>query len=343
MPEPFDVVIVPDFSGPQAGIFEQRTLLFLASWIVNAGNAVNFPLHVACIGEPPSTVKKLAEICNASVTVHEPLKISNSAYCNKLRGLEVTGKTEKVLLLDADIVVLADPSGLSDMNDCIAASPASWCRIPEEYWHKICQSLEILQSPSLVPTISQRFVITRPRTSAFPVKDFQTSIISYFNSGVIMVPWKYGLRDFWERNITRISGIFNETDIYWQEIKHFIDQIGLSTVISFYQKKECCFFQLPDAYNSQPLYLFAGALRAQDIKLFHAFHLFRKPSRITKQMTLYKYDLLRQYARLYRANRKRNKKIFNKKKAVFVVKEILNLDKKLRFVQKKAAGFLKEC
>ena len=49
-----DVVTVPDFSGQAARTFEARTLLFLASWMANAGKARSWPLHLACIGQPPA-------------------------------------------------------------------------------------------------------------------------------------------------------------------------------------------------------------------------------------------------------------------------------------------------
>ncbi|MCG8604246.1 hypothetical protein MJD09_04500, partial [bacterium] len=66
---------MPDFRPAKREVFEARTLYFLAAWIENAGLAKDFPLHLACIGRPPSTVRHLGDRCNASITVHEPLSI----------------------------------------------------------------------------------------------------------------------------------------------------------------------------------------------------------------------------------------------------------------------------
>ena len=51
-----DVVTVPDFQWPASELFEVRTRLFLGSWLENAGAAREWPLHLACIGEPPPSV-----------------------------------------------------------------------------------------------------------------------------------------------------------------------------------------------------------------------------------------------------------------------------------------------
>ena len=92
MTEPFDVVTVADFSGKSAHVFEARSLLFLASWLGNAGQARDYPLHLVCIGEPPDNVCKLARKAGARLTVHEPLAIGQVKTANKLRGLEVKGE-----------------------------------------------------------------------------------------------------------------------------------------------------------------------------------------------------------------------------------------------------------
>jgi len=56
-----DVVTVPEFSGQARHRFEAQSLFFLASWIECSGRAAGFPLHLACIGQPPASVTKLAE------------------------------------------------------------------------------------------------------------------------------------------------------------------------------------------------------------------------------------------------------------------------------------------
>ena len=152
----FDVVIVLDFAGKNACLFEIRTLFFLSFWIENAGQVRSFPLHIACIGEPPPSVRWLAAQCNALITIHQPIKAGSGQTMNKLRGLEITGLTDYMLLLDVDVLLLADPSGLVEIRDCIAAAPAIRPRVPERHWHRIYSALELeLPTERIASTISK--------------------------------------------------------------------------------------------------------------------------------------------------------------------------------------------
>ena len=79
----FDVVIVPDFSGKAKTTFEARTLYFLASWLECAGKSREFPLHLACIGEPPESVRALAKQCDARISLHAPMGEDVGVFANK--------------------------------------------------------------------------------------------------------------------------------------------------------------------------------------------------------------------------------------------------------------------
>src|SRR4051812_1748261 len=118
-----DVVIVPDFRGNSARIFEIRTLLFLGSWLEHTGGSRDWPVHVACIGKPPDSVVELARRCGARITQHDNLSTPRSRTLNKLRGLEITPRTEHLFLLDVDIIIQNDLSPLLDLRGSIAALP----------------------------------------------------------------------------------------------------------------------------------------------------------------------------------------------------------------------------
>ena len=136
-----DVVIVPDFQRARAAIFEARTLLFLASWMENAGDARRFPLHLACIGAPPQRVRRMAERCGASITIHEPVGADFRGMSNKLRGLEIEGRHDCVLLLDTDIVVLADLGPVAKLGRRLALAPVTRASLPFGHWETIYHAL----------------------------------------------------------------------------------------------------------------------------------------------------------------------------------------------------------
>lgn len=103
---PFDVVVVPDFIGPVARRFEIQTLSFLASWLEFGGGSRELPLHIAGIGEAPKSVRTLATRCGAEITEHAPLLFGG--FANKLRGFEARRRTDHILLLDSDVLVLSE-------------------------------------------------------------------------------------------------------------------------------------------------------------------------------------------------------------------------------------------
>jgi hypothetical protein len=130
---------VPDFSRDGvAPIFTARTLFFLAAWESNAGSARTLPLHIACIGEPPPAVRSTAGRYGASISVHEPLGITTATITqNKLRGLEIDALTDQILLVDVDVLALADVGGLRDLTGTLAAAPIGKPPLKTLYWREI--------------------------------------------------------------------------------------------------------------------------------------------------------------------------------------------------------------
>jgi hypothetical protein len=261
----FDVVIVPDFLCAEAPTFEARTLLFLASWLANEGGARSFPLHLACIGEPPPSVCRLAETANASVTVHPPVGAELWGSANKLRGLEVSGKEDRVLLLDADVMVLGDFSDLTKLGWCIAAAPANTVQIAEPYWQRIYTALDIEPPAERIPSIRGELAHEPLSSAMWP----------YYNSGVLFLPWECELRALWEEHIRRVAALFNERDEIWQAVA-YSDQAGLATSIELLRNRKLPFVRLPPAFHANWLYLYWRKMPVKEIKLFHAFGLFSK-------------------------------------------------------------------
>ena len=264
MRKAFDVVVVPDFQCHEAATFEARTLFFLVSWIENAGRGRHFPLHLACIGDPPSSVCRLAEKANAVISVHQPVGAEGWGASNKLRGLEISGQEDRVLMLDADIVVLSDLSELADTDVCIAASPDTTQQIPEPYWQRIYGGLG-MDLPE------HRMLCLRDELAGKPSFG---PIFPYYNSGVVFLPWRCDLRTLWEDHIRRITGLFSEKDEIWQAVA-YSDQAGLATSIESLRRRGIPFARLPDTFNANWLHLYWQPLKLREIKLFHCFGLFR--------------------------------------------------------------------
>ncbi len=251
----FDVVVVPDFAGPRARMFEARTLLFLGSWLENAGAARAYPLHVACIGEPPASVRAMAKRCQAAITVHEPLRANQGRFQNKLRGLEIPGRTPTVLLLDADIVVLADPSELGRLGRVIAVDPTRRQKLPEANWTSLFTARGV-EPPT------HRVVDTLGRTR-FP----------YYNSGVIYLPRDCGLRETWEQDMRAIAELFSGSDRVASMLGRN-DQWGLAVSLERFRRQGTPVVLLPRGFHVRWIHLWQGRGKPGNVTLFHAARLF---------------------------------------------------------------------
>jgi hypothetical protein len=289
----FDVVIVPDFSGTGARAYEARTLLFLASWIENAGRAREFPLHVACIGRPPASVRWLADRCDARVSVHEPVGNRLGPPANKLRGLEVDARAGRVFLLDADTVVLSDPSDLSELGECIAAAPANVPRVPEAYWRRIYPALGLELPSERIACVTAEMACKPRRGIAYPEQEAEmTSMLPYFNSGAVFAPWGCGLRELWEAHMRTIITLFTERDAMWKYISAS-DQTGFATAIELLRARGLPFRRLPAAYNANWLHLYRCSPGVDEMKVFHAMFIFGKTTAATRSLgaQLYRFRL----------------------------------------------------
>lgn len=274
MPEACDVVVVPDFRPDAAADFELRTLLFLASWTENAGAAREWPVHLACIGDPPESVRRLASRCGASITVHPPLCIEpGMPNTNKLRGLEVRGKKRSVLLLDVDVLVLGDPSAIGDLGPCIAAAPALGPRFPWEVWEKIYGGLGM--EPPRERIAGARGRLDCPARSRRAYPGFARSLSSmapYYGGGVLLLPRSCDMRSLWEDHTRRISTLFSRDDP-WRLPAVWSDQTGFSTAVRTLRNDGVPFRELPDPLHATWLHVFRRRVPLGEIRLFHAFRL----------------------------------------------------------------------
>lgn len=269
-----EVAVVSDFRPEVVRRFELRALFFLASWLENAGRARDFPLHMACIGEPPRSVRLLAERCHASVTIHEPVGADDTGMSNKMRGLEVASRGDSVLLLDSDFLVMSDFSELAGMTGCVAAAPAARNRVPDRYWVRIYPALglpvpeERMASVLMevgCPLVEWTEADTRAAASMFP----------YHNGGAILSPGDSGLRTVWEDHIRRIARLIPADDPETEDIIGS-DQTALATSIAQLERQGIPFRRLPDVYNVRNIQFGAAAISPSEAKLYHAGKLGRK-------------------------------------------------------------------
>jgi hypothetical protein len=290
----FDVVTVPDFSLEEAKIFEARTLFFLASWIENAGEARNFPLHLACIGEPPDSVCWLAERSNALISVHKPLKISDHEFpgrrnfFNTIRGLEVQPRKDRVLLLDVDILFLSDISDLAKMGYCISASRGSKPRVPEMYWREVYTMLGMELPTERIASVRGELGLPPIEKEAYPGQNMEfKNMYPYYNGGVVFAPWDCGLKEIWLSHLQYIHNYFSFDKQDKIKISKAIigsDQIGLATAIEYLKQQGVPFVLLPEIYNTRIVHLIY-ALGWDEVKLYHLTGMFKNINRDNRVLT----------------------------------------------------------
>lgn len=270
-PPAFDVITVPDFSGSSRAVFEARTLVFLATWMEYAGNARTYPLHLACIGEPPESVYELAERCQARITIHQPLQLQAGHHVgNKLRGLEINPETDHHLLLDVDIAILSDLSSIGHFSGRLAASPDDAPNVTLNEWALIYSSLG-LPMPTLIKPLVHELGMPRfpRRMMGFESEDQQTKkMYPYYNGGVVFAPWKANLRQNWEASIKSIASLFDKSERSRRWI-HQSDQAGLAITLALLRKEGWEWQRLPDVFNTRWQHLYAGTLDPDSIVIMH--------------------------------------------------------------------------
>ena len=261
---PFDVVGVPDFAGEKPLLFEARTLFFLGSWIERAGAAREFPLHLACIGEPPDSVKWLSERAGASITVHEPKSIHGSRFDNKMRCFEVEGRTEHILHVDMDVLMMGDPSPLGEMAGCVAAWPDGSSWVPNDVWRRALEFLGVeVPAEEEAPEPGKKDAKPRP-------------IVSFCNGGIFWAPWASGFSELWLDHMLRLEEFKETLEEPYKSSREFAgDEVSLATSVKACQASGVPFKPLPVAFNTPWRAVADGELDLDDVRLFHIFRLLK--------------------------------------------------------------------
>jgi hypothetical protein len=268
---PFDVITVPDFTGRDATVFEARTLVLLASWLENAAASRACPLHLACIGPPPTSIRRLAARCDARITIHQPLRLRHDHHVgNKFRGLEIEPETDRFLLLDVDTAILSDLMPLTSFGDCVAACPDDAPNVAAKDWATIYSAFGLPLPPTIRPLVCELDLPRYPRRMmGYEANDGQIeAMLPYYNGGVVFAPWACGLRERWQENILRIASLYDERRETRKWI-HQSDQAALAVTIQQLAAEGWPFRRLPDTFNARWQHLYAGQPGLHDIAIMH--------------------------------------------------------------------------
>ena len=266
-----DVVVVPDFAGAGRRLFEARTLLFLGSWLEHAGGSRAWPLHVVSIGAPPPSVAALTERCGAALAVHDALD-EERRYLNKLRGLEIESRTGRILLLDADTLVLSDLSPALALGECFAALPAATNRIPMEVWKEVFAAAGAeLPAERMLPLIGS----LADDLPASVMRDaFREEAPVHWNSGVVLAPAGCELRRHWARAARILEERFAGHPFHDHVCRN--DQPSLAVAAARIRAQGVRYTPLPYPLHGFDLLFAAGRLRYGDTAVYHAKTLFRR-------------------------------------------------------------------
>lgn len=273
----FDVVTVPDFSGAAAARFELLTLFFLAAWQENGGAAKRYPLHLACIGQPPRRVQSLAAQVGAQISCHQPIGQGLPPTANKLRGLEVPAQGSQRLLLDSDFLILNDFSALALVGNCLAATPALSPRVPQADWPAVYAAVGQPMPQASIQCILQELKIAPHDYDFIGQRAEFAAMPPYYNGGIVWTPTTIELRRVWEEYLLRTCPLFPD-EPRWRAVRHS-DQAALALSIQYFQSQKVAFRRLPTTFHAAWPHVyagyggFAGRVDWQHIAFFHALGL----------------------------------------------------------------------
>jgi hypothetical protein len=269
--DPVDVVAVADFEGPQTSRFELCTLLFLAAWMEHRGDSRAWPLHLACIGAPPASVRQLASRAGALVSVHEPLLYTTRRTTNKLRGFEVRPQADRLLLLDVDILVLGDLAPLASLvGRGIGVGIASINYLDERAWRQIYAAADVpYPGPTGTCWCADPVVADARRLDAH-ARSLCLRMPPFFNSGVVMASWATGIEARWRDHMARITQRFSDTLPGGPVAGHAVDEeLALATAVEAVRREGLSVTAIPAPYHARPLLLRAGVIRWDEVAVFH--------------------------------------------------------------------------
>jgi hypothetical protein len=287
----FDVVIVPDFSGKASVTFEARTLYFLASWIEYSGVAGTLPLHLACIGEPPPSVRELAKRCNAIISLHDKASAQLGVYANKLRGFEVKLETRRILLLDVDILVLSDLSQLVALvpDDAISAAPSHSAIMLPDMWRELYARLGVAPPTDRIADFHR----TLDMTTA-------TALYPSFNTGVIVAPKDSPLPRLWLDHMALLGELRERWNPILKPLNMAVtDEPAFATAMHVLRGRGVPFTPLPDRFNGRWRHLYRRSPSMRELVVFHMTSSFSQGNDLATKLSpgawAYQKKLLRRY------------------------------------------------
>jgi hypothetical protein len=271
-----DVVTVPDFQGSNSVLFEARTLLFLGSWLENAGSSRDWPVHLACIGEPPASVGALAERCGAHVSVHEPVAGGSIPVQNKLRGFDIQPRTDRLLLLDTDVVILGDPRDALQLGPGLAVARAANHRVRLDTWERVYRALGE-EMPEERIAAQRAVVADRIPKLALHGEHHLVPMHPYFNTGVVSLPWDRvaEFRKRWEGYLDRLAELFPPDETGNRTVSG-CDQVGFALALLRMRAEGLPTRELPNPLHANWILVMAGSVGVDETAIYHAVHLYRR-------------------------------------------------------------------
>lgn len=193
----------------------------LLAWSLRTlgGAAADAPFHACFAGSVPANLMR--PLLDLGVTVHEVEPFDRRiSYGNKLRLLEVElGDVDALVMLDCDIVVVADPMPvLAPHADVLAAKPADQDPLDAPGWARLCGALGIAVPP--------RDVVATCTGAPMP---------RYANSGVVLVPAaeRDAVRVSWGSWLYRVLDVLAADPLVVPRARRlFADQYALMAVLA---------------------------------------------------------------------------------------------------------------
>ncbi|MDR7420339.1 MAG: hypothetical protein QN178_15665 [Armatimonadota bacterium] len=295
------MVVVADFDGPQAGKFGLLVQVFLASWMDHRGASRDWPVHVVSIGEPPAAVVSMARRAGAAIVRVPPLILNPKRTSNKIRGLEIAAQTGRIVMLDADTLVLHDLAPLvAFTRDAIGVSSLTANHFPESTWRRM---YEVVGVPYPGPTGAcwardPRIAAARGLTE--PQRRLTHVSPPYFHSGVIVTPEPGRLAARWQAHLAAVLPLFlGRAPLEDWGRAGLGDEHALATALESLRHEGARVVEIPRTFHARPVLLHAGTHTWQDFAILHYHSLLKPYASSVAELG----DLL--YGRVWRAVRER--------------------------------------
>jgi len=205
--------------------------------------------------------------------VHEPAGVG-SVMSNKLRGFEVAARTGQILLVDVDVLVLGDISGLSQLAGSIAASPIGKPPLRMRHWRSIYEIVGMEMPSERISSMFGDLLDPEREHLRTPEQNEKLrKMVPMYHGGVVFAPLGAGLRTAWEETYRAISERFVPDDPRWAWIGRG-DEVALATAVEKLKRRGVPFALMPDVYHTQWPHVW-GRYRWGEPRMFHVMGFLR--------------------------------------------------------------------